>query len=762
MNIGIDLRHIQLGKSGGIAQLLQGVLTELFEQSNYNEYTIFCTIFNSGLINTNEKRVNIITLPISNYYSELDRFIEEFKIEILFRSFPAEDDLKFPLSKQLILIPDLQHEIFPEFFISDILRLRRLAFNRFLAKAGSIITISEYTKETLIKHPWTRCKNISIVSPALQSEFENFSEEGATNHLIPEKDYFLFSANLWPHKNHNRVLQAFRLFLEKTDAQVQFVLTGDPSCWNEVKKDFLNLPITHLGFVSASHLAALMKNANLFVFFSLFEGFGIPLLEAFHSGTPVICSNTSSLPEIGGDAVLTCDPTDVSAMCGLMEEIYFNKKLREQLIANGKKRLQFYSWSKAARNLLEACDCLIEKNRHSNNQNCEEKNDKPLVTIVTPSYNQGKFIGRTIESVLNQTYPNIEYIIIDGNSTDNTKEILNSYNNKFYWISELVMGQANAINKGFKLANGEILAYLNSDDVLMIDAVEKIVDYFLNHPDCDLVYGKGNIIDENDKIIRQYKTNGGSFERLLHDRSICQPATFWRKRISDLAGLFNEEIHYAMDYEYWFRVNRIGGSIHFFPEFLASSREHDSKNTLRDRNKMYNNLFKGGYTGYISYNYFVGLWKYRFNEDRSNILWNILSRLISSRIMATIHYILTNKTIKKVIKYFSAKKGKGIGFVDNWLKPKAKFFVSTQVSKQFNLVGTAPVDTELLIKQGKKIKFRKELKRGEIYKISIDMTSHSWLVFKFSNYIIDNTGRKLAFLVKSIYPVDEHDIRWKK
>jgi Glycosyltransferases, probably involved in cell wall biogenesis len=111
----------------------------------------------------------------------------------------------------------------------------------------------------------------------------------------------------------------------------------------------------------------------------------------------------------------------------------------------------------------------------------------PLVSIVTPSYNQGRFIRRTIESVLSQSYPFIEYVVVDGRSTDETVDILKSYGSRLKWISEEDRGQTHAINKGMDMVSGEILAYLNSDDVLAPDAVAKAVRYFDQHPTCSMI-----------------------------------------------------------------------------------------------------------------------------------------------------------------------------------------------------------------------------------------------------------------------------------
>ena len=133
------------------------------------------------------------------------------------------------------------------------------------------------------------------------------------------------------------------------------MLSGHPEGWEKLQSEFPGLPVRHLGFVSPEFVQTLYQGATALVFFSLYEGFGMPLLDAFAAGTPVICSNTTSLPEVGGEAVLSCDPLDRDAMSALMQRITQDDALRAELIERGKERLRLFTWERAARNLREAC-----------------------------------------------------------------------------------------------------------------------------------------------------------------------------------------------------------------------------------------------------------------------------------------------------------------------------------------------------------------------------------------------------------------------
>ena len=185
------------------------------------------------------------------------------------------------------------------------------------------------------------------------------------------------------------------------------------------------------------------------------------------------------------------------------------------------------------------------------------------VSIITPSYNQANFIERTIQSILTQSHDDIEYIIMDGGSTDGTVEILKKYSDRIIWRSEKDKGQSNGINKGLKIATGDVIAYLNSDDTYEPDAIKRVVNFFQKNPDKKWVYGKCKIINENDREIRKsitaYKNillKKYSYSKLLSENFISQPATFWRRELFSEIGYFNEDEHFCMDYEYWLRIGK--------------------------------------------------------------------------------------------------------------------------------------------------------------------------------------------------------------
>lgn len=200
----------------------------------------------------------------------------------------------------------------------------------------------------------------------------------------------------------------------------------------------------------------------------------------------------------------------------------------------------------------------------------------PKVSIVTPSFNQGQFVERTILSVLNQDYTNIEYIVMDGGSTDDTLGILEKYEDRLIWKSEPDKGQSDAINKGFQMATGEIFAWINSDDTYKAGAIGSAVEYLVEHPQVDMVYGDGHLIDEEDHLIGEFKSSPMDLRACLyHGRiNIFQPSVFFRKSVLERIGPLDEKLHITMDIDYWIRMAKQGLNMRHIERSLANLRWH--------------------------------------------------------------------------------------------------------------------------------------------------------------------------------------------
>lgn len=201
----------------------------------------------------------------------------------------------------------------------------------------------------------------------------------------------------------------------------------------------------------------------------------------------------------------------------------------------------------------------------------------PLVSIVTPSYNQVRFLEQTILSVLNQDYQRIEYIVIDGGSIDGSVDIIRKYEHQLaYWVSEEDRGQAHAISKGWKRAKGEIIAYLNSDDTYVVpDAVSRAVDALQANPSWGMVYGDCGVIDEASALIGYRPTIPFDMKGLLRlCYYISQPATFFRRSSVEAGGGIDETLYYVMDYDLYLRVGLTYQAGCLPGEHLANYRVH--------------------------------------------------------------------------------------------------------------------------------------------------------------------------------------------
>jgi glycosyltransferase involved in cell wall biosynthesis len=217
----------------------------------------------------------------------------------------------------------------------------------------------------------------------------------------------------------------------------------------------------------------------------------------------------------------------------------------------------------------------------------------PLVSIVTPSFNQAPFLEATIQSVLEQEYPNIEYIVIDGGSTDGCVNILEKYSDHLEsWISEPDDGQTDAINKGFNLARGEIFAWLNSDDVYKPGAIAEAVEYLMENPDVGMVYGDSDFIDDKGNRIGKFPAARTDYRRLRQGYvHIPQQSTFFRSRLWNLVGPLDASFFFAMDYDLWVRLAGIR-PIRYIERTWAAFRLHGEAKSMASADRCWPEMIR--------------------------------------------------------------------------------------------------------------------------------------------------------------------------
>jgi glycosyltransferase involved in cell wall biosynthesis len=210
------------------------------------------------------------------------------------------------------------------------------------------------------------------------------------------------------------------------------------------------------------------------------------------------------------------------------------------------------------------------------------ENNLPLVTIVTPSFNQAPFLEKTILSVLEQDYPNLEYFIMDGGSTDGSLEIIKRYEDRITsWVSEPDQGQTDAINKGFARAHGQFLAWINSDDTYNPGAVREAVQFLLKHPEVGLVYSDANFIDIQENVIGKFPAAQTDHTRLMQGYvHIPQQTAFFRTDLWKKVGPLDPTFYFAMDYDLWVRLSNLAMLVYFPGKVWANFRLHDDAKTI--------------------------------------------------------------------------------------------------------------------------------------------------------------------------------------
>lgn len=206
-------------------------------------------------------------------------------------------------------------------------------------------------------------------------------------------------------------------------------------------------------------------------------------------------------------------------------------------------------------------------------------------SVITPSYQQGKFIEDTIKSVFNQkgiSSDKIDYIVCDAESTDQTLDVLRKYEDQLRWTSEPDSGQADAVNKGIRMTEGDIIAWINSDDIYYPNTFAIVQKIFLDNLDVNVVYGNANWIDESGGFLVQYPVEKWDYKRLWENNYICQPSVFFRRSIVDELGALNIELNYCMDYELWLRYGE-NNPFHYIQSTLSGSRIYNTNKSVGTR-----------------------------------------------------------------------------------------------------------------------------------------------------------------------------------
>jgi len=767
--------------------MLKNLLSRLVASRPDHQFHLLGTMFNCDILG---ECANLVShsFPLSSFWRDSEALLARERIDVLFRSYPVEDPLTFPVGRQVVFVPDLQHEQFPQFFGADELASRRRSFAKLVPGAGAVATLSEYCKSRIAVHYPNKFDDVFLIQPACDLDPGMTAAAPGQDFLarvMSLRPFFFFPANLWPHKNHAVLLRAFEQFRSSSPEHPRYslVLTGFGD-WPRFQADNGHVAgVEHLGFVSAAQLGALFREAAALVFPSLYEGFGIPVLEAFALGCPVVCSGVGSLPEVAGDGALLIDPKSPADIADKMAKVADQPDLASEIAAKGQARARQFTWERSV-DALGAALARVKQRAEEVSRFGTVREAAPRVSIVTPSFNQGRFIARTIRSVLDQSYPNIEFVVVDGGSTDDTVAVLRSFGDRLSWVSEPDRGQTHAINKGFATATGAIRAYLNSDDTLLPKAVETVVDQFIKQDDLDLVYGDADYIDEMDKVTGTYATAGWSFERLMQDCCICQPAAFWSARIAERVGAFDERLRFAMDYDYWLRIARQGGVVHHLPVRLAQSRLHSATKTLSFRSGIYGEIFDicMRHGGYVSRSYVHGYVHHLAHERKGGL--HVLSRMVPGSETAVLEYMAARmgnppmtrrqaarRVLEKVQGRFRraavaampsrlatpSRHVRGV-WSDGWIERSASFSTANvKAMASLRLHGRVAVDCRVTVTADGKVLLTKALNHGS--EAGLEFAGrHGRIELAFDGHHVDAAGRPIAFLISRTNLFNEQEL----
>ncbi len=386
----IDLRWMRPGVAGGIENLSRSLLEHLLRLDRFNHYTV--------LVPT-EARYDFDTRGCENVrirpadgpgalarQALLDalRFLHA-RARVQYWRTPEVENLRrarrygadvalsvpgyihpdlAPLSNVLI-VPDIQHEYFPEFFAPRVLEERRRLYRESAERASHVCAISEFTRQTLIERLGIAPERVTTTHLAADPIFHPGSaarrneERVLDKHGLKPGDYLLFPGNTWPHKNHVAALQALRILREAYGLDPLLVCTGSPKEFHgelmaRIRDARLGDRVRFLGYCPAADMPGLYAGAAALVFPSLFEGFGIPLLEAMWCDCPIVCSNVTSLPEIAGDAALLIDPRAPEGLAYALSRVLTDDGLRREMVERGRRRARDFSWTKFTIEIVSA------------------------------------------------------------------------------------------------------------------------------------------------------------------------------------------------------------------------------------------------------------------------------------------------------------------------------------------------------------------------------------------------------------------------
>ncbi|EJL43060.1 glycosyltransferase family 1 protein [Brevibacillus agri] len=359
MKIGVNLLACIPGKIGGMEQYVRNLLAYSIQSGDQNQWFLFLTKTNYHTFPNHPKIQKVMMHDHIDAHKQFHSWIRGLRLDLWFCPLLVLNpfDVSIP---SVINIPDIQHEFYPQFFDDNSLQWRKSTYQSSALKANAVLTLSEYSRESIVAKFGVPANRVHAIHLDSAHEFTLPFHE-TKNQLVRHKyklpaHYGFYPANTWWHKNHVSLLQALAYLRDEHKLKIHMVFTGAPQeahgqVMATINQHQLSDQITWLDYILQEEMPYLFRNANFLCFPSLFEGFGIPLVEAMRTELPIICSNNGSIPEIVGDAALTFDPVSPEDIAKKMVEVQ-NEEVRSGLIAKGLQQASKFSWSKCAQQTL--------------------------------------------------------------------------------------------------------------------------------------------------------------------------------------------------------------------------------------------------------------------------------------------------------------------------------------------------------------------------------------------------------------------------
>jgi len=461
-----------------------------------------------------------------------------------------------------------------------------------------IFAISEHTKRDLLAiRPDLYAQNIVVMhlassdcfSPCRDEEKIQFTKK---KYGIPEHaPYALSVSTLEVRKNLQQAVKSFLQFLTSNpSSQMLLVLAGMPGWMREDLDNAISASgkfrdrIILTGFVDEVDLSALYSGALCFIYPTLYEGFGLPALEAMSCGTPVIASNNSSLPEVIGQTGILLDAKDTLGFASAISLLESNPERRAELSRASIERAAKFSWDKAADVVVEGLSILLNKNARQtlgakslypvnrttstvSQYNFPFRNKRPLISYITVVKNAEETIEKTLLSVLNQSYKNVEHIVFDGQSTDSTCNIISNYRNRIaFFESSSDTGLYNAINKALPKCKGDLICVLNADDWLQIDAAERISQLYNASVDAQCILSAALVHVNKHSDPHLWTPDTLHPGRYFTCANVCHNGIYATRGAYNLTSVYDSSLRIAADFK-WIMAAVDAGVTFSYTEF---------------------------------------------------------------------------------------------------------------------------------------------------------------------------------------------------